>query len=259
MKVNENFKVGRPSQGKKKKITRAVTSDEEIEKFLYEHREINASELFRNMIHSMMPKDPDEIKLNNLIKRKNELEQELASITPEIERLKSKINEKEKLKVETKIESDFEAWYLRFLVQSGVFSIKTIPEQNPWDLYRYIKEKPDFNENEIEIRNNELYLTDKASLLTLRKFHDFRKGNHLVKIPEKKILTPMKEALQMKYHITLNDNEFENEFLTGGISGDLPVEFFKRFEPKIFSIELKEEIKRMMTPEYSKIDIEVKS
>lgn len=72
--MKESKKVGRPSEGIKKKIIRSITSDLETEAYLKEHPEINSSQLFRDMIHSMMPEDPDEIKLNNLIKRKNEIE-----------------------------------------------------------------------------------------------------------------------------------------------------------------------------------------
>lgn len=38
----------------------------------------------------------------------------------------------------------------------------------------------------------------------------------------------------------------------------MPVEFFKRFNPKIFSLQLAAEIKKMIMPEYSSMDIEVK-
>ncbi len=257
MKGNKGFKVGRPSEGVTKKIMRSITSDMEIEKFLKEHKEINASELFRNMIYSMIPKDPDEIKLNNLLKRKNEIEQELTSITPEINRLKSIIKEREKLKIDTKIESDCNAWYLRYLIQLGKIKTVKIPELDPWDIYKYIKENKNFNNNEIEIRNNELYLTDKASLWTRNRFHDFRKGNHLVKIPETIIVLPLEKGLEIDYHIRLKYNDFKNEFIKG-INGEMPLEFFKRFEPKITSAELKEEVKRMMIPEYKSINVEIK-
>jgi hypothetical protein len=45
---------GRPTLGKFKTVIRNVSSDPEIEKFLGDHPEVNASDLFRNAMHSMM-------------------------------------------------------------------------------------------------------------------------------------------------------------------------------------------------------------
>lgn len=48
---------GRPTLGKFKVIIRNVSSDAEIEKFLEEHPEVNASYVFRNAIHSLMSEE----------------------------------------------------------------------------------------------------------------------------------------------------------------------------------------------------------
>ena len=45
---------GRPTLGKLKTITRTVSSDPEIEAFLGKHPEVNASDVFRNAMHSLM-------------------------------------------------------------------------------------------------------------------------------------------------------------------------------------------------------------
>ncbi|MCL5882101.1 MAG: hypothetical protein M1592_05910 [Candidatus Thermoplasmatota archaeon] len=45
---------GRPIMGKFKTVIRNVSSDPEIEKFLGDHPEINASDVFRNAMHNLM-------------------------------------------------------------------------------------------------------------------------------------------------------------------------------------------------------------
>ena len=251
---------GRPSLGKEKKPSRHIISDNYIEIFLHDHPEINASEVFQDTIHSMMPHGPDEIRLEALNKRKSEIERELNEIIPEIKRLKERISSQKRIILEAKLESDYEAWYLRYLVQRDIFRRSEIV---PMDIYSTIKrwiEKGKIKPHEIIETDHEVFISNSATIFTKQKLNQLGclEGMKVIPAKNKAHMSPMKEEFGVygRYKISFDYEQFEKDFFVGKISEDLPVQFFKAYQPKIFDLDLKREIKKLMIPSYSNLEVE---
>lgn len=249
---------GRPSLGKEKKPSRHIISDNDIEIFLHDHPEINASEVFQNVIHSMMPQGPDKIRLEALNKRKSEIEQELNIIIPEIKRLNELIESQQRRKLETELESDYEAWYLRRLVQRGIFMRNKII---PFNIYSAIEgwiKEGKMELGEIIEKGNEIFISDSATTLTIKKLNKFGclRGRKVIPAKNETFLIPTKEEFQTNrgYQILFDYELFEKDFFAGKIDSNLPVQFFKAYKPKISDLELKREIKKLMMPSYSNLE-----
>ena len=255
---------GRPSLGKDKKPSRHIISDNDIEIFLHDHPEINASEAFQNTIRSMMPHGPDEIRLESLKKRKSEIERELNGINPEISRLEERIHSQKRIRLEAALEADYEAWYLRHMVQAGIFHILKVQppniEQTISDWISERKVKP----AEIVEKSGEKFLSKDASLFL--KIHLERlkalNGRKIIQPRIWSYLSPSESDFQVagRYNIRFDYGAFQSDWKAGKISSELPVSFFKSYKPKIFDQDLKREIKKMMEPEYMEInDISLES
>ena len=251
---------GRPSLGKEKKPSRHIISDNDIEMFLHDHPEINASEVFQDTIHSMMPHGPDEIRLEALNKKKSEIERELNEIIPEIKRLKERINSQKRIKLEANIESDYEAWYLRYLVQSNIFRISEVVHLDIYSTINRWIEEGKIKPHEIIEKEHEVFISNSATIFTRQKLNQLGclEGMKVIPAKNKAHISPMKEEFGVygRYKISFDYDQFEKDFFTGKISEDLPVQFFKAYKPKIFDPDIKREIKKLMIPSYSNLEAE---
>ena len=108
-------KVGRPSRGISKRLTRTITTDPETESFLRDNPQYNASELYRTFMHSLMPKDNLELRINDLDKEIIELKGQLSMKEIELTRLKRTLEERKRLRIDQRIEEEMGAWYMRSL------------------------------------------------------------------------------------------------------------------------------------------------
>ena len=249
---------GRPSLGKDKKPSRHIISDNDIEIFLHDHPEINASEAFQNTIRSMMPHGPDEIRLESLKKRKSEIEKELNEINPEILRLEEKIHSQKRIKLEASLESDYEAWYLRHMVQVGIFHIITVqPPDIEKTILDWISERKVKPQELIE-KNGKKFLSKDASMYLREHLSRLRaiEGKMIIQPRIWSYLSPTASDFQIagKYNIRFDYDSFQSDWLASKISGELPVSFFKQYNPKIYDQDMKREIKKMMEPEYMEIN-----
>ena len=60
---------------------------------------------------------------------------ELNEINPEIIRLEERIRSQKRIKFEASLESDYEAWYLKHMVQTGLFHIINVkPPDLIWSM-----------------------------------------------------------------------------------------------------------------------------
>ena len=248
----------RPSLGKDKKPSRHIISDNDIEIFLHDHPEINASEVFQNTIRSMMPRGPVEIRLESLKKRKPEIERQLNEINPEIARLEERIHSQNRIRLEVVLEADYEAWYLRHIVQAGIFQILKVQYPNieqtisDWLFERKVTPA------EIVEKSGEKFLS-KDAFLFLKTHLERLKALDGSKIIQPGIwahLSPSESDFRVagRYNIRFDYSVFQSDWKAGKISGELPVSFFKSYKPKIFDLHLKREIKKMMEPEYMEIN-----
>ena len=252
-------KAGRPSLGGTKLVQRAVTSDPEIEEFLRKNSSVNASDVFRRAVHSMMPKDIDSIRLSKLAGEIADMRVTLSIKEAEYSSLKRKVEEREKLQLDLRLEQDCHAWYLRSLVQSGVFRTLKSEAVDPILFVEDEVRSGSIRPGEIEILDGKARLTDKASPQTRKRIRRFLtdSGNALVPIPSREWVVPILDTLRSGYGISVEFEEFQKKFLHNQSMGDLPVDYFRRFKPVIIQERIKSEVKSRMEPTYRTIHLEM--
>lgn len=251
-------KAGRPSLGETKLVQRAVTSDPEVEEFLRKNPSVNASDVFRRAVHSMMPKDIDSIRLSKLAEEIADMRVSLSIKEAEYSSLKRKVEEREKLQLDLRLEQDCHAWYMRSLVQSGVFRILRSEAVDPVSFVEDEIKSGSIRPGEIEIQDGKARLTDKASMQTRKRLKRFlsNRGNALVPIPSQEWVVPTLDTLRSGYGISVEFEEFQKEFLLNQSMGDLPLDYFRRFKPTIIQERIKSEVKSRMEPEYRNFTLE---
>ena len=120
--MNEGSKsfrrAGAPSKGYKKKLLRSVVTDPDIEEYLRNHRELNASDIFRWAINSMMPKGDTRIMLDKVEREASDLKIQLKMKELMVQELKNKLEYEESIKLDLRLEEDCGAWYLKDLIHS---------------------------------------------------------------------------------------------------------------------------------------------
>ncbi|MDS0256448.1 hypothetical protein ApAK_01950 [Thermoplasmatales archaeon AK] len=250
-------KAGRPTIGGSKLVQRAITSDPEIEEFLRKNPSINASEVFRRAIRSMMPRDSDSIRLSKLAEEISRMRSSLSMKEAEYESLKKRVEERERVQLDLRLEQDCHAWYLRSLVQLGIFRIM---RRDPMDPLKIIEDEIRagvMKASEISYENGRIRLTDRASPRTRRLLRNFMKGDILVTIPGSEWVTPSQDSLRSQYGLSIDFPLFEREFMANPSMGDLPLEFFRQFKPLIVENRIKAEVKARMEPSYRSIPVEV--
>ncbi len=127
---NKSFKqakVGRPNKGYEKHIMRSVVSDLTIEEYLKEHPDVNASEVFRLAVYSLMPKGDTKIRLDRLEKEIKDKKINIRIKELEAQELRNKIEFEESIKLDIRLEEDCGAWYLRDLIVKKKLSVYFSP------------------------------------------------------------------------------------------------------------------------------------
>ena len=249
--------MGRPTLGDLKAPVRQVTSDVEAEAFLKKNPHVNASLVYRQAIHSLMPKDNDTIRLSKLAVEISDLRSELAIKEAEYNSLKTRVDNREKLQLDMKLEQECHAWYLRSLVQSGIFRVLKREPMDPIPLVKQFMAEKRIHAYEIEETPQGFRLTDKASngsFRILRKH--IGKDNLLIPSEPETWLAPSENDLYERYSLRLDYKLFEKEYISNPHTEDLPLEYFKQFSPIIRSgtqereDSIKRETKQKMMPFY---------
>ena len=241
---------------------RQVTSDVEAELFLKKNPHLNASLIYRQAIHAMMPRDNDTIRLNNLALEISDLRSELAIKEAEYNSLKSRVDDREKLQLDMKLEQECHAWYFRSLIQAGIFNIRKRPTIDPDSIVREYLEETDperkrIHRYEVELTEMGWKLTDKATSATKKLLSNFlSRDGHLVPVEGITYLSPSESDLYDRYSLRIDYKNFEKEYLNNQRIEDLPLEYFKQFSPMIRSNSqeredsIKRETKQKMMPFY---------
>lgn len=241
---------------------RQVTSDVEAEAFLKKNPHLNVSLIYRQAIHAMMPKDNDTIRLNNLAVEISDLRAELAIKEAEYNSLKTRVDDREKLQLDLKLEQECHAWYFRSLVQAGIFNIRKRPTIDPDSIIREYLNEPDpekrkIRRYELESTDKRWKLTGRATSATKRLLSSYidREG-YLVPMEGATYLTPSEPDLYDRYSLRLDYKMFEKEYLTNPHIEDLPLDYFMQFSPMIRGNtreredRIKHETKQKMMPFY---------
>jgi hypothetical protein len=243
-------KAGRPTLGEAKLVQRAITSDPEIEEFLRKNPSINASDVFRKAIRGMMPRDSDSIRLSKLSEEISDLRARLSIKEAEYESLRKRVEERERIQLDLRLERDCHAWYLRSLEQTGVFRIINSEAVDPVQFVESEISTGSIKKYEVQITDGKARLTDKASQTARRMLKHFLHGDVLEPIPARTWIVPSLENLRSSYGISIDFEKFQDDFLAGRTSGDLPLEYFQRYKPAIINDSIKAEIKHRMEPQY---------
>ncbi len=252
-------KIGRPTKGAVKRPTRTLKSDQDIEDFLGHNAQINASEIFRTAVRALMPKDQDEIRLKEIEDNIMEAESHLSIMKLERDKIKKNLERRKRLRIDTRIESEMGAYYLRSLFLQNAFS----PVKSRFTLFELIKKEinegrwkeEDFNvlPDKIELRTNDNKVTSYLSWF-------FKiEGSYVYPKPSR--LTMEEREYREKYYLAFKDGQFRkfaDEILNGNLpTGELPIDYFMQFQPYILSDRLKNDLRKRMESEYLTVELEV--
>jgi hypothetical protein len=219
---------------------------------------LNLGPMMEDAVLLACGEDPEEIELLKLEKEIAELQTELAPKMARAKYLRESLQTKRRLQIDLSIERDCHAWYLRSLVQSGVFKVVRMDSIDPIPMIMDDIRSGIIREHEVEISDGKAKLTDRATPQTRKRLRQFLvdRGNNLKAIPPKEWVSPDLETLRSTYGISLNMEDFQDEFLRNQSIGDLPVDFFARFRPAIIQERIKAEVKARMEPEYRNFTLE---
>ena len=249
-------KAGRPTLGEAKLVQRAITSDPEIEEFLRKNPSINASDVFRKAIRGMMPRDSDAIRLSKMAEEISDMRAKLSIKEAEYESLRKRVEERDRIQLDLRLEQDCHAWYLRSIVQSGVFRVMKSDAVDPVSSVQDEIRTGSIKSYEIEITDGKARLTQKATPSTRKLLRQFLHGDNLQPIPPRTWVVPVLENLRSSYGISIDFNRFEKEFIENQSIGDLPIDFFRQFKPAIIQDSIKAEVKARMEPHYRTISVD---
>ena len=173
-------------------------------------------------------------------------------------RLEERIHSQKRIKLEASLESDYEAWYLRHMVQVGIFHIiKVQPPDIEKTILDWISERK-VKPQELVEKDGKKFLSKDASMYLREHLSRLRaiEGKMIIQPRIWSYLSPTASDFQIagKYNIRFDYDSFQSDWLAGKISGELPVSFFKQYNPKIYDKDMKREIKKMMEPEYIEIN-----
>ena len=171
--MKNHGRIGRPTLGDRKLVQRMITSDPEVEEFLRRNPSVNASDVFRRAVHSLMPRDIDSIRLSKLADEISQMRVSLSIKEAEYNSLKKRVEEREKLQLDLRLEQDCHPWYLRSLVQSGVFRVMRSESVDPVAMVMEEINAGTIREYEVEISDGRASLTDKATPQTRKRLRQF--------------------------------------------------------------------------------------
>lgn len=219
---------------------------------------LNLGPMMEDAVLLACGEDPEEIELSKLENEIAELQTELAPKIARAKYLKESLQTKRRLQIDLSIERDCHAWYLRSLVQSGVFKVVRRDSIEPVPMIMDDIRSGIIREYEVDISGGKARLTDRASAQTRKRLRQFLRdrGNNLTAIPAREWVSPDLETLRSTYGISLDIEEFQDEFLRNQSIGDLTVDFFARFRPAIIQTGIKSEVKARMEPEYRNFTLE---
>ena len=247
-------KVGRPSVGEKKLPIRSLTSDPEVEIFLKEHPGINASEVFRRSIRALMPKDSHVIRLEKLAKDISEMRSDLAVKEAEYQSLKKEIDDREKIKIDLRLEEDCDAWYLKNLMERGVIR-EVLPDPITPESFMpmltgqnsHVKEDTVFKDGRWRIVDNPHPDSLKAISRTgLRVDH----GIIIEAKSRPPYLVPNEQELASRYGLWVDQASLLSVFGEAEQASDISLEILKKFRPRILDDKIRTGVKRKMEPLY---------
>jgi hypothetical protein len=108
----------------KRKGRLQITIDSEVEDYIDElGPHFNVSAYVNRSLWALKSQTSDEARLHQLDNDIFETSQKLSILESEWKSVKSRVEDKARIRLEISLETDCHAWYLKSLVQSGIFRI----------------------------------------------------------------------------------------------------------------------------------------
>ena len=248
----KNSKPGRPPEGIKRKGRLQITIDSEVEDFidgLGQH--FNVSAYVNRSLWALKSQTSDEARLRQLDNDIFETRQKLSILESEWKSVKARVEDKARIRLDISLETDCHAWYLKSLVQSGIFRVMKRDPIDPIPIVRQFLGEKRIHSYEIEETDNGLRLTEKATNSTFRILRrHIGKDNLLIPSEPELWLVPSSNDLVERYFLRIDYEAFKKEFLYNQNISEAPTDFFKQFSPRILTESVKRETKQKMMPFY---------
>ena len=248
----KNSKPRRPLEGIKRKGRLQITIDSEVEDFidgLGSH--FNVSAYVNRSLWALKSQTSDEARLHQLDNDIFETRQKLSTLESEWKSVKARVEDKARIRLDISLETDCHAWYLRSLVQSGIFRVLKRDPIDPVPIVKHFMAEKRIHSYEVEETPKGFRLTNKASNGTLRLLRrHIGKNNLLIPSEHETWIVPSETDLIERYFIRIDYRRFESEFLNNQNISEAPTDFFKQFSPRILSDNVKRETKQKMMPFY---------
>ena len=248
----ENSRPGRPTEGIRRKGRTNITLDSEVEDFIDElGPHFNVSGYCNRALWALKSQSSDEARLHQLDRDIFDTKQKLAILESEWKSVKARVEDKARIRLDINLETDCHAWYLRSLVQSGIFRVMKRGSIDPVPMVKQFIAEKKIHFYEVEETPEGIRLTDKATNRTLRMFSKhLGKDNTLVPSEPETWVVPYENELTDKYFLRIDYKQFRQEFLTNQNISEAPTDFFKQFSPRILNESVKRETKQKMMPFY---------
>ena len=240
-----------------RKIPRSVSIRQSIDRIAKEQG-IDLGSIVEDAVLMACGSDPEEIELQKLEKEISRMKSDLAPKISRASYLRESVQRKKRLQTDLLMERECHGWYLRSLVQSGVFRVMHKESVDPLTVINQLLADGNISKSDIESTGNGWRMSRTASRKAVRYLSIFidKEGN-LSPTSESAWLTPIQEDVLSKYSISLDFDKFSDEIISNSQIGDEPVEFYLHFNPRIVSDRVKAEVKKKMEPEYMPARVEV--
>ncbi len=248
----KNSKPGRPREGTRRKGRTNITLDLEVEDFIDElGSHFNVSRYVNRSLWALKSQTSDEARLHQLDNDIFETRQKLSILESEWKSVKARVEDKARIRLDISLETDCHAWYLRSLVQSGIFRVLRRDPIDPIPIVKQFMAEKRIHAYEIEETPQGFRITEKATNSTIRILRKhIGKNNLLIPSQPETWLVPSENDLIDRYFIRIDYEQFQKEFLYNQNISEAPTDFFKQFSPRILSDNVKRETKQKMMPFY---------
>ncbi len=254
----KSSKPGRPTDGIRRKGRLNLTIDPEVEDFidgLGPH--FNVSAYVNRSLWALKSQTSDEARLHQLDIDIFETRQKLSILESEWKSVKARVEDKARIRLDISLETDCHAWYLRSLVQSGIFRVLKRDTVDPVPIVKQFMAEKRMHAYEVEETAQGFRLTEKATNGTLRILRKhLGKNNLLIPSEPETWLVPSENDLYDRYSLRLDYKMFGKEYINNPRIEDLPLDYFRQFSPMIRGNtqeredSIKRETKQKMMPFY---------
>ena len=240
-----------------RKIPRSVSIRQSIDRIAKEQG-IDPGSIVEDAVLMACGSDPEEIELQKLEKEISRLKSDLAPKIPRASYLRESVQGKKRLQTDLLMERKCHGWYLRSMVQSGIFRVRRKESVDPSTVIKQLLADGNISKSDFESTGNGWRISRNASRKAERYLSIFldKEGN-ISPTRESAWVIPGQEDVLSKYSISLDFDKFSDEIISNSQIGDEPVEFYLHFNPRIVSDRVKAEVKKKMEPEYMPARVEV--